>query len=36
MQQGRAQVAAALLAACPGLADVRDRRGRLAADLAPG
>ncbi|PRW58474.1 ankyrin repeat domain-containing 39 [Chlorella sorokiniana] len=36
VQQGRGEVAAALLAACPSLADVRDRRGRLAADLAPG
>ena len=36
VQQGRGEVAAALLAALPALAEVRDRRGRLAADLAPG
>ena len=33
--QGHTQVAEELLAACPGLADVQDRRGRRAADLAP-
>lgn len=36
VQQGHGEVAAALLAACPELAAVSDRRGRLAADLAPG
>lgn len=33
VQQGHSQVAAALLTACPELAAVRDRRGRLATDL---
>jgi ankyrin repeat protein len=34
VQQGHCAVAAALLTAAPELAAVRDRRGRLAADMA--
>lgn len=34
VQRGHSHVAAALLAAAPDLAGVRDKRGRLAADLA--
>lgn len=34
--QGHVQVAAALLGACPEVAQIRDNRGRWAADLAPG
>lgn len=36
VQRGHSAVAAVLLSAAPGLADVQDKRGRLAADLVPG